>query len=81
MDESGEAIEGGRGISLKGMLRACSRHCASTFSISYEEPICSRSGIGQVEAIVSRRKRIALHGFVLKGPWDDSMVDDLILSI
>ena len=81
MDESREAIEGGRGISLKRMLWACSRHCASAFSISNEEPICSRSGIGQVGTIVSRRKVIALHGFVLKGPWDDSMVNDLILSI
>ena len=34
MDESREAIEGGRGISLKRMLEAWSRHCASSISIS-----------------------------------------------
>ena len=37
MDESGEAIEGGRGISLKRMLRAYSRHCTSNIAISNEK--------------------------------------------
>ena len=68
MDKSREAIEGGRGISLKRMLRACSRYCASHVSINDEEPVGSRSGIGQVEAIVQdEEEEVALHGFVLKG--------------
>ena len=50
MDESREAIEGGRGISLKRMLEACSRHYASSISISdrgaclYSQWYCSSGG-------------------------------------
>lgn len=84
MDERGEAIDGGRGISLKRMLRACSGHCASNTSINNEEPVCRGSGIGQVETIVQDEKGtscIAWLRTTVKGTWDDSMVDDLILSI
>lgn len=66
MDEGGEAIEGRRGVSLKRMLGAYSRHCTSHPSINKEEFVCRCSGIG---------RGIALHGFRLKRTWDDSMVD------
>ena len=56
MDERGEAIDGGRGISLKRMLRTCSQYCASHVSINNEEPVRSRTGIGQVVAIVQEEK-------------------------
>ena len=87
MDESREAIEGGRGISLKRMLAACCRHCANSISTSNEEqPVCTRGGIVQVEAIVSCRQGIDCMAFdevestkVCTG--DGCMLDDLILSI
>ena len=41
MDESREAIEGRRGMSLKRMLEECSRHYASSISISTEESVCT----------------------------------------
>ena len=56
MDESREAKGGGRGISLTRMLEACCRHSAKSISTSNEEPFRPRSGIVQVEAIVSCRR-------------------------
>ena len=50
MDESREAIERGRGISLERMLEACSRHYASSISVSkrgaclYSQWYCSDRG-------------------------------------
>ena len=66
MDESREAIGGWRGISLKRMLEACCRHCANVISISNEEPVRTRSGIVQVEAIVPWRKGFDCMAFVLE---------------
>ena len=61
MDESRKAIEGGRGISLKGMLEACFRHCASSMSTGNKEPVSTGSGIVEIEDIGSWRKGIAWH--------------------
>ena len=81
MDESGEAIEGRRGISLKRMLGACSRHYTSNIVIRNEKVSLYSQWYWSGQGYRPRRKGIALHGFELEGTGDDRIADDLILSI
>ena len=83
MDESGEAVEGRRGIFLKRMLGACARHSTSNIAISNEKAFLFSQWYWSGRGYRSRRKGIALHGFELQDTGDDSMVNlnDLILSI